>query len=57
MTDQTQGDWNGIAGAIELRNEPVIWRKRVEPDVATHSAKIYLNDSIYHITLQEPLRL
>ncbi len=57
VTDQTQGDWNGIAGAIELRNEPVIWRKRVEPDVATHSAKIYLNDSIYHITLQEPLRL
>ena len=57
VTDQTQGDWNGIAGSIELRNEPIIWRKRVEPDVANHSAKIYINDSVYHITLQEPIRL
>lgn len=57
VTDQTQGDWNGIAGRIELRNEPLIWRQRVEPDIQTHSARIFINDSIYNITLDEPLRL
>ncbi len=57
VTDQTQGDWNGIVGKIELRNEPIIWRQRVEPDVKNHSAKIFINDSIYNITLEEPLRL
>ena len=57
VTDQTQGDWNGIAGKIELRDEPIIWRCRVEPDIDNASARIYLNDSIYDITLKRPLKL
>ncbi|MCR5395344.1 MAG: beta-glucuronidase [Bacteroidales bacterium] len=57
VTDQTQGDWNGIAGAIELRQEPVFWRRRVEPDIANSSARIYLNDSIYDIQLESPVHL
>lgn len=57
VTDQTQGDWNGIIGQIELRNEPIIWRKRVEPDIEHNSARIYLNDTIYNIQLQAPVRL
>ena len=57
VTDQTQGNWNGIAGKIELRDKPIIWRCRVEPDVDNHSARIYINDSIYDITLKTPLRL
>ncbi len=57
VTDQTQGDWNGIVGQIELRNEPVIWRKRVEPDVDNASAKIFLNDTVVEVKLEQPMRL
>lgn len=57
VTDQTQGDWNGIVGAIELRQEPIFWRRRVEPDVANSCARIYLNDSIYNIQLESPVHL
>ncbi|MBO6013468.1 MAG: beta-galactosidase [Bacteroidales bacterium] len=57
VTDQTQGDWNGITGKIELRDEPIVWRCRVEPDVDNASARIFLNDSIYDISLKRPLKL
>ena len=51
VTDQTQGNWNGIAGRIELQSRPVIRRLRVEPCVADRSARIFLNDTVYHVTL------
>ena len=57
VTDQTQGDWNGIVGAMELRAQPIIFRKRVEPDIKHASAKIFINDTTYNITLEKPLRL
>ena len=49
VTDQTQGNWNGIAGRIELRCEPLIWRRRVITDLATSTAHITLNDRTYDI--------
>ena len=49
VTDQTQGNWNGIAGRIELRCEPLIWRRRVTTDLATSTAHITLNDRTYDV--------
>lgn len=52
VTDQTQGDWNGIAGTIELRTTPLIHRLRVTPDVKNNRATIYLNDTTYTIDVE-----
>ena len=49
VTEQTQGNWNGIAGRIELRCEPLIWRRRVTTDLATSTAHITLNDRTYDV--------
>ncbi len=49
VTDQTQGNWNGIAGRIELRAEPLIWRRRVITDLATSTVHLTLNDRTYDI--------
>jgi len=49
VTDQTQGNWNGIAGRIELRCEPLIWRRRVITDLATSTVHLTLNDRTYNI--------
>ncbi len=49
VTDQTQGNWNGIAGRIELQAEPLIWRRRVTTDLATGTAHITLNDRTFDI--------
>ena len=49
VTDQTQGNWNGIAGRIELRCEPLIWRRRVVTDIATGIAHITLNDQTFDV--------
>lgn len=51
VTDQTQGNWNGITGAIELRHLPVLGIADcdsvpaidVYPDVATCSALVKVN--------------
>ena len=57
VTDQTQGDWNGIAGRIELRSAPIIHRLRVSTDIHEGTARILLNDTTYNIRLAQPLRL
>ena len=57
VTDQTQGDWNGIAGRIELRSSPIIHRLRVSTNIKNATAKIFLNDTIYNINLSKPLHL
>ncbi|MBO4850241.1 MAG: beta-glucuronidase [Prevotella sp.] len=57
VTDQTQGDWNGIAGRITLDAAPLIHRKRVETDIHTATARILINDTTYTIHLPQPLRL
>ena len=51
VTDQTQGNWNGIIGKIELQAGPIIWRKRVIPHWEDHTIDIVVNDSTYHLAL------
>ena len=47
VTDQTQGNWNGIAGRIELRTSPYIYKQRVITDLATETAHITINELSY----------
>ena len=44
ITDQTQGDWNGIVGKMELRELPAlrITDLQVYPEIDSHSAKVVL---------------
>ena len=51
VTDQTQGNWNGIVGKIELRQGPNIWRKRVVPDIANGMVTITINEATYRLPL------
>ena len=53
VTDQTQGDWNGIAGRIELRAEPLIYRKRVVTDWEKKDVAVYINEEVFHCPLPE----
>lgn len=57
VTDQTQGDWNGIAGRIELLSSPIISRLRVTPDISTGTAQIFVNDTIYTVDVQKDCQL
>ncbi len=59
VTDQTQGNWNGIAGRIELQasepqyhktsEPPYIYRRRVTTDLATSTAHITLNERTFDV--------
>ncbi|MBQ9285378.1 MAG: beta-glucuronidase [Bacteroidaceae bacterium] len=49
VTDQTQGNWNGIAGCIELRTTPYIYKQHVATDLATRTAHITLNEQTFDI--------
>ena len=51
VTDQTQGNWNGIVGRIELQAQPIIWRKAVVADRKHGFVDIIINDSTYHLPL------
>ena len=51
VTDQTQGNWNGIVGRIELQAGPNIWRRRVVPHLTERTVDITVNDSTYHLPL------
>ena len=51
VTDQTQGNWNGIVGKIELRQGPNIWRKRVVPDMKNGMVDITINETTYRLPL------
>ena len=51
VTDQTQGDWNGIVGSMELRTSPRLWRFRVSPDIETGSAEVFINDTVYCVVV------
>ena len=51
VTDQTQGNWNGIIGRMELQAGPIVWRKRVIPHFEDHTIDILINDSTYHLAL------
>lgn len=51
VTDQTQGNWNGIVGDIELRAVPVIERIRAVPDVEAGVVRIEVNEASYELPL------
>ena len=55
VTDQTQGNWNGIVGRIELRNtmQPII---RISHDVASHTARITVDGTDYDVPLGDTIR-
>jgi len=57
VTDQTQGNWNGIVGKIELAPSPIINRLRVTPDIESGTAKVYLNDTIYTLDVLKDCHL
>lgn len=42
ITDQTQGDWNGIVGRIELMPTPYIYKVKVFPDIDSRKAVVKL---------------
>ncbi|MDE6722143.1 MAG: beta-glucuronidase [Bacteroidaceae bacterium] len=42
VSDQTQGDWNGIVGKIELRPFNVIDHVAVYPDIDTKTARVHI---------------
>lgn len=45
ITDQTQGNWNGIVGKIQLRATPKVWIAQVQafPDLKSKSVNIKLS--------------
>ena len=57
VTDQTQGNWNGITGRIELQAAPVIYRKRVVPNLADKTVDITINEQTYHLALGSDVEL
>lgn len=52
VTDQTQGNWNGVIGAIELRAAPVIHKVRAVPDVKSGVVRIEVNEAHYELPLE-----
>ena len=57
VTDQTQGNWNGITGRIELQAAPVIYRKRVVPNLTDKTVDITINEQTYHLALGSDVEL
>ena len=49
VTDQTQGNWNGIIGRIELQGGVNIWRKKVIPHLDKKMVEIVVNEIVYHV--------
>ncbi len=47
VTDQTQGNWNGITGRIELRTTPYIYKQRVITDLDSQLAHITINEQSF----------
>ena len=51
VTDQTQGNWNGIAGRVQLLARPVINKLRVTPNVSAKKVCVEINDEKFHFPL------
>lgn len=51
VTDQTQGNWNGVIGSMELRSAPAINRVRAVPDVQAGVVRIEVNEARYELPL------
>ena len=57
VTDQTQGNWNGIVGRIELQASPIIYRKKVVTNQATGTVDITINEKTYHFSMGKDIEL
>jgi hypothetical protein len=58
VTDQTQGNWNGIVGRIELQSGEATPAIRVVPDIAARCVAIHVgSDSIYQFHFGDSLQL
>ena len=56
VTDQTQGNWNGITGRIELRTSPQP-RIRIQPDIASREVVVKIDEECYKFALGDSMRL
>lgn len=56
VTDQTQGNWNGIVGKMELRSTPIIYRKRVVTDWAKKEVRIDINEAQYTLPIESGMQ-
>lgn len=57
VTDQTQGNWNGVVGRIELQAGVNIWRKRVVPHLEDHYLDITINERHYRVNFDPKAEL
>lgn len=57
VTDQTQGNWNGITGQISISAGPLITKITAKPNIANGSVLITVNEQQYNIKLDQPIRL
>ena len=58
VTDQTQGNWNGIVGRIELQSGEATPAIRIVPDIAARCVAIHVgSDSIYQFQFGDSLQL
>ena len=58
VTDQTQGNWNGIVGRIELQSGEATPAIRVVPDIAARCVAIHVgSDSVYQFQFGDSLQL
>ncbi|MBR3010246.1 MAG: beta-glucuronidase [Prevotella sp.] len=58
VTDQTQGNWNGIVGRIELQSGEATPAIRVVPDIAARCVVIHVgSDSVYQFHFGDSLQL
>lgn len=58
VTDQTQGNWNGIVGRIELRSCEPTPAIRIVPDIAASCVAIHVgSDSVYTFHFGDTLQL
>lgn len=57
VTDQTQGNWNGITGRIELQGGIHIWRKKVIPHLDKHMVEVIINENTYNVWYSENAEL
>ena len=57
VTDQTQGNWNGIVGRMELQNRKPIYRLRAVPDIQKKTVEITVNEEHYTLDLGDDAQL
>ncbi len=51
VTDQTQGNWNGIAGRMELQSRHPVTKLRAVPDLTTNTVTITVNEQQFVINM------